>query len=84
MDRGITRCPLFTWTWSDAVVGPLAFFPSSSPSLAARYLFRGPYDPDTVWSLTDNAVTFQGEACLLSILDIGNALRSMRIEDQDR
>ena len=41
-------------------------------------------DPDTVRNLADNAVTFRGEACLLSILDIGNALRSMSIEDQDR
>ena len=56
------------WTWSDAVEGPLAFYPSSSPSLGARYLFRGPYDPDSVWNLSvwnlaDNAVTFRGEAC---------------------
>ena len=62
----------------------MAFFPSSSPSSGARYLFHGPYDPDTAWNLADNAVTFRGEVCLLSILDIGNALRSMSIEDQDR
>ena len=83
VDHGETRCPLFTWTWSDAVEGPLAFYPSSSPSSGARYLFRGPYDPDSVWNLADNAVTFRGEACLLSLLDIGNALRSKSIEDQD-
>ena len=52
--------------------------------LRTRYLFRGPYDPDTMWNLADNAVTFRGEACLLSILGIGNALKSMSIEDQDR
>ena len=60
VDHGETRCPLFTWTWSDAVEGPLAFYPSSSPSSGARYLFRGPYDPDSVWNLADNAVTFRG------------------------
>ena len=84
VDHGMTRYPLFTWTWSDAVEGSLAFFPSSSLSLATRYLFRGPYDPDAVPNLADNAVTFRGEACLLSILDIGNALRTMSIEDQER
>ena len=73
VDHGETQCPMFTWTWSDAVEGPLACYPSSSPSLAARYLFRGPYDPDSVWNLTDNAVTFKEEACLLSLLDIGSA-----------
>ena len=73
--------PLFTWTPSQ---DPLACNPSSSPFSGARYLFRGPYDPDSVWNLADNAVTFRGEACLLSLLDIGNALRSMSIEDQDR
>ena len=72
MDHGMTRCPLFTRTWADAIEGPLAFYPSASPSPGARYFFRGPYDPDCVWNI------------LLSILDIGNALRSMSIEDQDR
>lgn len=42
---------------------------SISPSPGVRYFFRGPYDLDCVWNL--------------SIMDIGNALRPMSIEDQD-
>ena len=46
--------------------------------------FRRPYDPDCVWNLADNVITSRGDASLLSIMDIGNALRSMSIGDQDR
>ena len=70
-----TTCPLFTWTWSDAHGGPTPYF--QSPAAGARHFFRGPYDPDCVWNLADNVITSRGEASLLSILDIANALRCM-------
>jgi hypothetical protein len=46
--------------------------------------FRRPYDPDCVWNLADNVITSRGEASLLSILDIANALRCMNSGDQNR
>jgi hypothetical protein len=76
---------MFTWIWLDATTeGPIPFYPSISPSPGALYFFRRPYDSDCIWNLADNAVVYRGEANLLSILDIGNALRSMSVEDQDR
>ena len=63
-----TSCPLFTWAWSDA---------HSHTSKQARQFFRGPYDPD-------NAITSRGEAGLLMIMGIANALRCMDSGDQNR
>ena len=47
-EDGETTCPLFTWTWSEALEGPTPFYQSTSPSSGARLFFRGPYDPDCV------------------------------------
>ena len=77
-----TTCPLFTWTWSNALGGPTPYCQSTSPAAWARLFFRGPYDPDCVWNLAENTITSLGQASLLSILNIANALRSMNIGDQ--
>ena len=77
-----TTCPLFTWTWSDAHGGPTPYL--HSPAAGARQFFREPYDPDCIWNLADNVITSQGEAGLLTIMDIANALRCMNGGDQNR
>ena len=76
-----TSCPLFTWVWSDAHNGPTPYL--QIPAAGARHFFRGPYDPDCVWNLADNAITSRGEAGLLTLLDIANALRCMNGGDQN-
>ena len=77
-----TSCPLFTWAWSDAHSGPTPYL--QAPATEARQFFRGPYDPDCVWNLADNAITSRGEAGLLTIMDIANTLRCMNGGDQNR
>jgi hypothetical protein len=52
--------------------------------LDQQYFIRGPYDPDCVWNLADNTVIKKGGANLLSLLDLGNVMRTMNRPDQDR
>ena len=77
-----TSCPLFTWVWSEAHGGPTPY--QLAPAAGARQFFRGPYDPNCIWNLADNAMLTRGEAGLLSILDIANTLRCMNGSDQNR
>ena len=81
-EDNVTSCPLFTWVWSEAHGGPTPY--QLAPAAGARQFFRGPYDPDCVWNLADNAVITRGEAGLFSILDIANTLRCMNGSDQNR
>ena len=46
--------------------------------------FRGPYDPQCVWNLADNAITPRGESGLPTVMDIANGLRCMNGADQNR
>ena len=47
-----------------------------TPGIYDKYFFRGPYSSDYVWNLADN-ISPQGKANLLSLFDLGNALRGM-------
>ena len=64
--------------------GTHAILPINITVLRGTTVFREPFDPHCVWNLADNVITSRGDASLLSIMDIGNALRSMSIGDQDR
>ena len=77
-----TLCPYYTWEWSDTSEGPRRFHPAMTPGIYDKYFFRGPYSSDCVWNLADN-ISPRGEANLLSLLDLGNALRGMSKQDQD-
>jgi hypothetical protein len=53
-----------------------------TPGIYDKYFFRGPYSSDCVWNLADN-ISPRGEANLLFLLNLGNALRGMSKQDQD-
>ena len=52
-----------------------------TPGIYDKYFFRGPYSSDCVWNLADNILP-RREANLLSLVDLGNALRGMSKQDQ--
>jgi len=63
--------------------GPRRFHPSFTTGTYDNYFFRGPYSSNGVWNMADS-VSPQREANLLSLVNMGNALRSMGKQDQDR
>jgi hypothetical protein len=78
-------CPLHMMQWSDTMEGPVPYNPWAEGGADQQYFIRGPYNPDCVWSrLADNTVIKQGGANLLSLLDLGNVMRTMNRPDQDR
>ena len=63
--------------------GPRRFQPSFTTGTYDKYFFRGPYSSDCVWNMADS-VSPRREANLLSLVNMGSALRSMGKQDQDR
>jgi hypothetical protein len=81
---GNITCLLHMMQWSDATEGPVPYNPWAEGGADQQFFIRGPYDPDCMWSLEDNTVIKFGGANLLSIVDLGNVMRTMNRQDQDR